>query len=283
MPSSPPSSSLPTEENESEVLIRIRDLVKEYDGRRVLDGISFDVKRGDTLVIMGGSGCGKSTLLRHMIGAEKPTSGSVELFGEDFVNCSMRRKNEIRRKFGMLFQSGALLQSISIAENVSLPLEQHTGLDAEIIDLTVKMKLDQVGLTSHGDKLPAELSGGMKKRAALARALALDPELLFSDEPTAGLDPVMTAIIDELTNTLTRKIGATVVVVTHDIPSAFRIATRMIILGTGETQGHVVVEGTPEDVRRSEHPAVVQFIEGKLEGPATEALRNEGYREALLS
>ncbi|MEM9478771.1 MAG: ABC transporter ATP-binding protein [Verrucomicrobiota bacterium] len=287
MPSSPPSSSSPPEEKkkkeEAPVLIRIRDLVKEYGSRRVLDGVSVDVRKGEALVVMGGSGCGKSTLLRHMIGAEMPTSGDVELFGEDFVAANENQRNAIRRKFGMLFQSGALLQSMTVAENVALPLESHTGLGRDIIDLTVKMKLDQVGLTSHGDKLPSEISGGMRKRVALARALALDPELLFSDEPTAGLDPVMTAIIDELTNTLTKKIGATVVVVTHDMPSAFRIATRMIMLGTGDMQGKVVIDGTPEEVRNTDNPIVRQFIEGKLDGPATEAMRGDGYREALLT
>ena len=263
-------------------LIEVDSLVRCYGSFTVLDGISFEIYPGDTFVIMGGSGCGKSTLLRHMIGAERPDSGTVRVFGKEITSMNDREMQDLRRRFGMLFQSGALLQSLTVEENVSLPLQEHTELDQEIIDLVVKMKLEQVGLTGHGEKRPSEISGGMKKRAALARALALDPELLFSDEPTAGLDPVMTAVIDKLTQDLTRKIGATVVVVTHDMASVFRIASRIIMLGTGEKQGRIIAEGTPEEIRSSPDPMVQQFIKGTAEGPVPYRTSGEDYGSLLL-
>jgi phospholipid/cholesterol/gamma-HCH transport system ATP-binding protein len=176
----------------------------------------------------------------------------------------------------------ALLQSLTVAENVALPLVEHTQLDAGLIDTVVKMKLEQVGLTGHGHKKPSEISGGMKKRAALARALALDPPLVFSDEPTAGLDPIMTAVVDELTQRLTQKIGATVVVVTHDMNSVFRIGTRIIMLGTGPNQGKIIAAGTPEEIKAHPNPAVQQFINGDPEGDGTDDSGELLYRETLL-
>jgi phospholipid/cholesterol/gamma-HCH transport system ATP-binding protein len=263
-------------------VLEVESLVREFDGRRVLDGVSFRVYPGETFVIMGASGCGKSTLLRHLIGAERPTSGTVKLFGRDLNAVGGFERIALRKRFGMLFQSGALLQSLSVAENVALPLVEHTKLPASVIDLTVKMKLEQVGLTGHGDKRPSEISGGMKKRVALARALSLDPSLLFSDEPTAGLDPVMTAVIDKLTIDLTAKIGATVVVVTHDMASAFRIGSRMIMLGTGDRQGQVVAAGTPDEIRADPDPMLQQFIQGLPDGPIPYKLSAEAYGESLL-
>ncbi len=263
-------------------VIEVDELVREFDGRRVLDGITFRVMPGETFVIMGGSGCGKSTLLRHLIGTERPTSGTVRLFGEDLASLDALGTIALRKRFGMLFQSGALLESLTVAENVALPLEAHTRLAASLIDITVKMKLEQVGLTGHGEKYPAEISGGMRKRVALARALAMDPELIFSDEPTSGLDPVMTAVIDQLTKDLSTKIGATVVVVTHDMESAFRIATRMIMLGTGASQGKIVAEGTPEEIRSNPDPMLQQFIQGLPDGPIPYKLSGDEYSEALF-
>jgi phospholipid/cholesterol/gamma-HCH transport system ATP-binding protein len=189
---------------------------------------------------------------------------------------------KLRGRYGMLFQSGALLQSLTVAENVALPLNEHTQLDAGLIDTVVKMKLEQVGLTGHGHKKPSEISGGMKKRAALARALALDPPLVFSDEPTAGLDPIMTAVVDELTQRLTQKIGATVVVVTHDMNSVFRIGTRIIMLGTGPNQGKIIAAGTPAEIRAHPHPAVQQFINGDPQGDGSDDSGEMLYRETLL-
>src|SRR3979409_1965338 len=214
-------------------IIEVNNLVRTLGDRTVLDDISFNVHRGETLVIMGGSGCGKSTLLRHMIGAMKPTSGTVKLFGEEITRMKEREILRIRLRFGMLFQSGALLASLTVGENVALPLLQHTDKSVDEIEEIVEQKLQMVGLSGFEDLKPAEISGGMKKRVGLARALALDPELLFSDEPTSGLDPIMTAVVDQLTLKLTHGEHMTAVVVTHDMTSAFRIATRMIMLGHG--------------------------------------------------
>ncbi|HEU0208208.1 MAG TPA: ABC transporter ATP-binding protein [Candidatus Udaeobacter sp.] len=244
-------------------IIEVDRLVRKFGERAVLEDISFDVQRGDTLVIMGGSGCGKSTLLRHMIGSMKPTSGLVRLFGEEITGMKEREIEHVRLRFGMLFQSGALLASLTVGENVALPLLQHTDKSAEEVQQIVEEKLQMVGLTGFEDLRPDEISGGMKKRVGLARALALDPELLFSDEPTSGLDPIMTAVIDELTLKLTRGNGMTAVVVSHDMTSAFRIATRMIMLG----HGGIVAQGTPDEIRASSNPEVQQFIRGEPDGP----------------
>jgi phospholipid/cholesterol/gamma-HCH transport system ATP-binding protein len=264
-----------------EPIIEVDSLVRHFGRQKVLDGVSFKVYAGDTFIIMGGSGCGKSTLLRHLIGTEKPTSGSIKVFGQEITTMRAEALQQLRGRYGMLFQSGALLQSLTVAENVALPLVEHTQLDAGLIDTVVKMKLEQVGLTGHGHKKPSEISGGMKKRAALARALALDPPLVFSDEPTAGLDPIMTAVVDEHTQRLTQKIGATVVVVTHDMNSVFRIGTRIIMLGTGPNQGRIIAQGTPEEIKAHPHPAVQQFINGDPEGGADDS-GELLYRETLL-
>jgi phospholipid/cholesterol/gamma-HCH transport system ATP-binding protein len=246
-----------------EPIIEVVDLVRKFGDRAVLRDISFNVHRGETLVIMGGSGCGKSTLLRHMIGSMKPTSGSVKIFGEEVTTMNEREIERVRRRFGMLFQSGALLASLTVGENVALPLLQHTDKSADEIEQIVKQKLKMVGLTGFEDLKPAEISGGMKKRVGLARALALDPELLFSDEPTSGLDPIMTAVVDQLTLKLTHGSHMTAVVVSHDMTSAFRIGTRMIMLG----HGSIVAQGTPDEIRSSPNPEVQQFIHGEADGP----------------
>jgi len=254
-------------------MIEVDRLVRKFGDRAVLNDISFDVHRGDTLVIMGGSGCGKSTLLRHMIGSMTPTSGTVKLFGEEVTGMKEREILRIRLRFGMLFQSGALLASLTVGENVALPLLQHTDKSVDEIEEIVEKKLQMVGLTGFKDLRPDEISGGMKKRVGLARALALDPELLFSDEPTSGLDPIMTAVIDELTVKLTRGKGMTAVVVSHDMTSAFRIATRMIMLG----HGGIVAQGTPDEIRGSSNPEVHQFINGEPDGPIPLNLSQEEH------
>ena len=268
--------------NAGEPVIEVTDLVREFHGRRVLNGLSFKVMKGDTMIIMGGSGCGKSTLLRHIIGAMKPTSGSIKLFGEEITGMNEQELAHIRRRFGMLFQSGALLQSLTVGENVALPIVEHSQLDPSIVDLMVKMKLEMVGLTGFEHLKPAEISGGMKKRVGLARALALDPELLFSDEPTAGLDPIMVSVVDILTQEMTRKLGVTAVVVTHDMTSAFRIGSRMIMLGTGPNQGKIIATGTPAEIRASSHGEVQQFINGEPDGPVPLRLSKGDYVERLL-
>ncbi len=255
-------------------IIEVVDLVRKFGDRTVLDDISFNVRRGETVVIMGGSGCGKSTLLRHMIGSMKPTSGVVKLFGEEITMMKERELERVRLRFGMLFQSGALLASQTVGENVALPLLQHTDKSVDEIEEIVKQKLQMVGLTGFEDLKPDEISGGMKKRVGLARALALDPELLFSDEPTSGLDPIMTAVVDELTLKLTHGTHMTAVVVSHDMTSSFRIATRMIMLG----HGGIVAQGTPDEIRNSPNPEVQQFIHGEADGPMPLNLSQEKER-----
>ncbi len=247
----------------NEPVVQVTDLVRKFGNRAVIDNLSFEITRGETLVIMGGSGCGKSTLLRHIIGVMKPSAGSVKIFGEEITAMNERQLDGVRRRFGMLFQSGALLASLTVGANVALPLVQHTELSAEEIEEIVRQKLAIVGLTDFEGLKPAEISGGMKKRVGLARALALDPELLFSDEPTSGLDPIMTAVVDKLTLELTRERGMTAVVVTHDMTSAFRIATRMIMLDHGK----IIAQGTPAEIRASPVPEVQQFINGEPDGP----------------
>ena len=247
----------------SEPVIEVIDLVRKFGDRAVINDVSLQVHRGETMVIMGGSGCGKSTLLRHIIGSMKPTSGSVKIFGQEVTSMNEQEIISVRRRFGMLFQSGALLASLTVGENVALPLLEHTENSPDEIEEIVRDKLRMVGLTGFEKLKPAEISGGMKKRVGLARALALDPELLFSDEPTSGLDPIMTAVVDQLTLKLTRGTGMTAVVVTHDMTSAFRIATRMIMLG----RGSIIAQGTPDEIRNSPNPEVQQFIHGEPDGP----------------
>ena len=266
----------------SDPVIEVRDLVRKFGPRTVLNGVSFSVSKGETMIIMGGSGCGKSTLLRHIIGAMKPTSGSIKLFGEEITTMPQAKLEKLRLRFGMNFQFGALLQSLTVGENVALPLIENSAVDPEIVDLIVKMKLELVGLTGFENMKPAEISGGMRKRVGLARAVALDPELLFSDEPTSGLDPIMTAVIDQLTMDLTRKVDMTAVVVSHDMTSAFRIGTKMIMLGAGKRAGTIIAQGTPDEIRNHPDPEVQQFIKGEPDGPVPLKLSPEDYIDRLL-
>src|SRR5215468_4159445 len=211
-------------------VLSIRNLHVSYGEREILHGISFDVLAGETLVILGGSGSGKSTLLRTLVGLERPSSGDVILRGKSLGGLSEREWRELRQHIGISFQGGALFGSMTVGENVALPLLEHTNLDPATIEIMVRLKLNEVGLSGYEDYMPAQLSGGMKKRAAVARAMAMDPEILFFDEPSAGLDPIIAAGIDQLLLKLKEAFGITIIVVTHELASAFLIADRMVLL-----------------------------------------------------
>lgn len=273
--------------NSDDCVIRVNHVNKSFDGKPVLRGVDLDVRRGETMVIMGGSGCGKSTLLRIIIGSIRPSEGSVGLFGQDITKLNEDDLNEVRKKFGILFQSGALFNSMTLRQNVALPLEEHTGLPPQTVDIMVKIKLEMVGLREHADKFPAQISGGMKKRAGLARALSLDPQILFYDEPSAGLDPVTSAEIDQLIIGLSRQLGVTSVVVTHEMDSAFTIADRMAMLDKGRIV-MIADRREYEQLRDSteqlapDAAAIRQFLRGDAEGPITERRQTTGYAEDLL-
>jgi phospholipid/cholesterol/gamma-HCH transport system ATP-binding protein len=235
----------------------VRNLRVKYGEREILHGINFEIAAGETLVILGGSGSGKSTLLRTLVGLEHPSGGEIWMRGKNFAAMSDRDRDELLKRMGMSFQGGALFGSMSVADNVALPLREHTELDESTIDIMVRLKLDQVGLSGFDNYMPAQLSGGMKKRAAIARALAMDPEILFFDEPSAGLDPIIAAGIDELILKLKKAFRITIVVVTHELASAFLIGDRMILLD----KGVIVANGTPVELQASKQPRVRQFLD----------------------
>lgn len=271
-----------------EYAIRIANLVQRFGGpKAVLDGINLDIVRGETIVIMGGSGCGKSTLLRHIIGSLEPDEGHIELLGKRITGMTEAQLNEVRKQFGILFQSGALFNSMTLRENVALPLIEHTDLPEMTIDIMVKMKLEMVGLREHADKYPPQISGGMKKRAGLARALSLDPKILFYDEPSAGLDPVTSAEIDQLIINLSKQLGVTSVVVTHEMDSAFTIADRMVMLDKGRTL-RIGPRSEFEAIRNSREELnptdalIRQFLRGDAHGPLTERKQSSNYADDLL-
>lgn len=260
-------------------MIQVQEVVKRYGNRTILDKIKLDVIEGETLVILGGSGSGKSTLLRLMVGIVPFEGGDIVGFGNRLSQMNEQQLMDYRRSVGVLFQSGALFNSMTVAENVALPLREHTELPEETIDIQVKIKLEMVGLREHAHKMPSELSGGMKKRAGLARALSLDPRVLFYDEPSAGLDPVTSTEIDYLMMDLNKKLGVTSVVVTHEMDSAFRIADRMVLLNRGK----FIACGTVDEMKNSKDPLVHQFIFGLADGPLTTGVREGAYVEDLLS
>ena len=241
--------------------IEIKELVTHYGERAILKGITCSIPRGKTTVILGGSGCGKSTLLKHLISLLKPTSGNILFNGNDTTVMNEAELNGVRKKMGILFQGAALLNSMTLADNVALPLREHTRLEESTIQIMVRMKLDLVGLTGFENFYPSQLSGGMKKRAGIARAMALDPEFLFFDEPSAGLDPVTAAGLDELINKLRNVFKMTIVVVTHELASIFTIADHVIMLDLGM----VLFAGSLDELRASDHPRIRMFLERKAE------------------
>jgi phospholipid/cholesterol/gamma-HCH transport system ATP-binding protein len=259
-------------------MIVVKDIVKRFGARAVLNGVSFTAEQKKITYIFGTSGGGKSTLLKTMIGAIRPDSGSVLFNDRDIAALTEDELVPFRKKIGVLFQRGALIGSMTVAENISLPMREHTALDENIIRIMVKMKLELVGLRDFEDLYPAQLSGGMQKRVALARALALDPEVIFFDEPTSGLDPIMTAVITKLIADLNRLLGITCVVVTHAVEEALRTADRIVLL----YQGKVLADGTPAEIRGSSDALVQQFITGSPDGPLSFRASSKDYRDDLL-
>lgn len=253
-----------------EKAIEVTGLVTHYGEREVLKNISFSIPKGKTTVILGGSGCGKSTLLKHLIGLLKPTKGNIVIDGQDIASMDEEGLNEVRKKMGVLFQGAALLNSMTLADNVALPMREHTKLEESTMSIMMRMKLELVGLSGFEDYYPSQLSGGMKKRAGIARAMALDPEFIFFDEPSAGLDPVTAAGLDELILKLNKAFKMTIVVVTHELPSVFKIADYIIMLDFGE----VLFSGTLDELKASDNDRIRMFLERR---PEKEVYTPEDY------
>jgi len=237
-------------------VIFAKSLRVQYGDREILHGVDFEIYPRETIVILGGSGSGKSTLLRTMVGLERPSSGQIWVSGTNLTTASASELDQIRKKIGLSFQGGALIGSMTVGENVALPLREHTNLEESTIEVMVRIKLQQVGLIKFQHFMPSQLSGGMRKRAAVARAMAMDPEILFFDEPSAGLDPVIAAGIDQLILNLKQALSVTIVVVTHELASAFLIADRIIVLDAGR----IIAALPPDELKKSTHPRIQQFL-----------------------
>lgn len=263
-------SSVPDSAHESTPIVRVEGLVAGYEGNVLLQDVNFSVNRGEVFIILGASGCGKSTLLKHMIGLYQPMAGKVMIDGDDIVSAEGAARRAILTKIGVMYQSGALFGSMSLLENVRLPLEEYTALDLPAMDLIARMKLRLVGLDAFCGNMPSEISGGMQKRAAIARAMALDPRILFLDEPSAGLDPITSAEIDALIRRLSGSLHITFVIVTHELASIYAIADRVIMLDK-RAKG-IIAEGDPKVLRdSSDNPWVRQFFRREAEVPAEAA------------
>jgi len=241
----------------AENMVEVRDLTVAYNGRTVLNRVNLDVRRGETLVILGGSGSGKSTLLRHIIGLERSSGGQILIKGSDITALDEEEQDAILRKVGVVFQSSAMFNSMSVGDNVALPLREHTRLEESTIQIMTRIKLEMVGLSGFENYMPSELSGGMRKRAAFARAISMDPEILFCDEPSAGLDPIIGAGLDQLILKLKRALKMTIVAVTHEMESVYTIADRLIMLHRGD----IIFRGTLDEFRACDNERVRQFIE----------------------
>jgi len=259
-------------------MIRCKALVKKFGDAPALDGVDIHVRAHKTTVIMGGSGSGKTTLLRLIAGLDMPTSGDIYYGDEDFVHMPHRRLYELRQSMGMVFQYSALLNSLNVYDNVAFTLHEHSNLDEDIIHTIVTMKLEQVGLRGMEHLMPSELSGGMAKRVALARAIAMDPAIVFFDEPTSGLDPISAGVITSLIHDLSEKSHHTSVVVTHDVEAGLSIADYVVLLW----QGKVIAEGSADEIRQSEDERVRQFIEGRPDGPIPFSRSSTTYVDDLL-
>ena len=255
-------------------VVELREVEKQFEEKKVLDGVSLEVQPQDRLVIMGQSGSGKSTILRLILGILQPDAGSVFFKQFEITRLRRRKLQQVRRQIGMVYQYSALLSSHTVRDNVALPLEELTDKSREEIDEIVDHKLELVGMLESKEAMPSELSGGMKKRVSLARALVMDPELILFDEPTAGLDPVIRSVIDELIISLTDKSQVTSIIVTHEMDSAFRIGTRMAML----YQGKIIEDAPPEQFKQSTNPVVAQFLSGSTEGPIL-----EGSQDAIAT
>jgi phospholipid/cholesterol/gamma-HCH transport system ATP-binding protein len=244
------------QEKVGDKIIEVTNLVTHYGTRKILNGVSMDVRQGEIIVIMGGSGSGKSTLLRHILALEHATSGSIRVLGMELSDIALKEAFALRRKIGVAFQGGALFSSVTVGENIMLPLIEHTDLDRMTMEIMVRMKLEVVDLAGFEKLMPSELSGGMAKRAALARAIAMDPKILFCDEPSAGLDPVVSSALDDLILRLRDALGMTIVVVTHELDSAFKIADRIVVLDKGD----VLFIGTVDEVRKSKNERIKNLL-----------------------
>ena len=237
-------------------VIEVRDLVTHYGPREILHGVNVDIVEGEIMVIMGGSGSGKSTFLRHLMALQRPTSGVIKILGEDVWSLPQKKLFELRKKLGVTFQGGALFSSMTVGENIMLPLYEHTGLDRMTMEIMARMKLEVVELGGFEKLMPSELSGGMIKRAAFARAMVMDPRIMFCDEPSAGLDPAVASALDELILRLRDAMGMSIVVVTHELDSAFKIADRVTILD----RGHILMIGTVEEIRNSDNERIYNLL-----------------------
>ena len=255
-------------------VVEARDLCAGYGDTEVLHGVDLEVRTGEIMVIMGGSGSGKSTLLRLLIGLELPRAGSLRLFGHETAQLGPIEMLDLRRKIGVAFQGGAMFSSMSVAENIKLPLREHAKLDEATMDIMARLKLEVVNLSGFGDLMPAELSGGMLKRAAIARAIVMDPRILFFDEPSAGLDPIVSAALDDLILRLREAMDMSIIVVTHEVESAFKIADRITILD----RGRILEVGTPDEVRNSANERIQNMLHRRS---AEEPLEPAAYLRRL--